>query len=130
MLLGATTAFPAMLRGLEAMRVPRLFVLIAAFMYRYLFVVGAEVRRMRTALAARGFKRAHAVRRRRDRPGGGALFLRAYTRGERVHLAMTARGYSGSMPASAPLAFASRGRPVRRRARAGAACPFGSESAL
>ena len=35
-LLGATTTFPAVLRGLEALRVPRLLVLIAAFMYRYL----------------------------------------------------------------------------------------------
>ena len=38
-LLGATTSFPSVLRGLEALRVPRLLVLIGAFMYRYLFVI-------------------------------------------------------------------------------------------
>lgn len=27
-----------------------------------------------------------------------ALFIRSYERGERVHLAMVSRGYSGSMP--------------------------------
>jgi cobalt/nickel transport system permease protein len=28
----------------------------------------------------------------------GALFIRSYERGERVHLAMLSRGYSGQMP--------------------------------
>lgn len=28
----------------------------------------------------------------------GALFLRSYERGERVHLAMVSRGYDGRMP--------------------------------
>jgi cobalt/nickel transport system permease protein len=28
----------------------------------------------------------------------GALFIRSYERGERVHLAMLSRGYTGSMP--------------------------------
>ena len=28
----------------------------------------------------------------------GALFIRSYERGERVHLAMVSRGYDGSMP--------------------------------
>ena len=28
----------------------------------------------------------------------GALFLRSYERGERVHLAMVSRGYEGRMP--------------------------------
>ena len=48
-LLGATTTFPTVLRGLEAMRVPRLLVMIAAFMYRYLFVIVEETGRMRAA---------------------------------------------------------------------------------
>jgi cobalt/nickel transport system permease protein len=33
-----------------------------------------------------------------------ALFLRTYARGERVYLAMLARGYRGAMPELAPLA--------------------------
>ena len=28
----------------------------------------------------------------------GALFIRSYERGERVHLAMLSRGYTGTMP--------------------------------
>ena len=31
--------------------------------------------------------------------GVGALFLRAYERGERVYLAMVSRGYTGRLPA-------------------------------
>jgi len=104
-LLGATTAFPAVLGALEGLRVPRLLVLIAALMYRYLFVIVEEVGRMRAGLAARGY---------RPRTGLGAgalgrlaaaLFLRTYGRGERVHRAMLARGYDGTMPAATPLAF-------------------------
>src|SRR4051812_29594734 len=49
-LLTATTPFPAALRGLEALRVPPLLVQIAAFMYRYLFVLAGEGARMRQAL--------------------------------------------------------------------------------
>ena len=34
-----------------------------------------------------------------------ALFLRSYERGERVYLAMLARGYAGTMPRLGVLAF-------------------------
>ena len=102
-LLGATTTFPAVLAALAALRVPRLLVLIAGFMYRYLFVIADELGRMRAGLAARGYRPRTAL-------GAGALgrlaaalFLRTYGRGERVHRAMLARGYAGAMPLAAPL---------------------------
>lgn len=104
-LLGATTSFPALLRGLEALRVPRTLTLIAGFMYRYLFVIADEVRRMRAALAARGYRARTAVHAAAIGRVVSALFLRAYGRGERVYLAMTARGYRGSMPETTTLAF-------------------------
>jgi cobalt/nickel transport system permease protein len=104
-LLGITTSFPAVLRGLEALRVPRLFVLVAAFMYRYLFVIVEEVTRMRSALAARGYRPRHMLQAKALGRVASALFLRTYARGERVYLAMLARGYRGCMPELAPLAF-------------------------
>ncbi|HTI34282.1 MAG TPA: cobalt ECF transporter T component CbiQ, partial [Miltoncostaea sp.] len=55
-LLGATTPVASIIRGLEGLRVPRLLTLIAAFMYRYLFVIADEARRTRAALAARGYR--------------------------------------------------------------------------
>jgi cobalt/nickel transport system permease protein len=104
-LLGATTTFPAVLHGLEAMRVPRLLVLIAALMYRYLFVIVAEVERMRAALAARGYRPRHALQAGPMGRVATAMFLRTYGRGERVHLAMLARGFRGAMPQLEPLAL-------------------------
>jgi cobalt/nickel transport system permease protein len=102
-LLGATTTFPSVLRGLEAMRVPRLLVLIAAFMYRYLFVIVEETARMRAALAARAYRPRSALHAAALGRMATAMFLRTYARGERVYRAMLARGYSGAMPQLSPL---------------------------
>jgi cobalt/nickel transport system permease protein len=104
-LLGATTTFPSVLRGLEAMRVPRVLILIAAFMYRYLFVIVEEVGRMRAALAARGYRPRNALHAGALGRVATAMFLRTYSRGERVYLAMLARGYNGRMPQLMPLVF-------------------------
>ncbi|MEV5826320.1 cobalt ECF transporter T component CbiQ [Spirillospora sp. NPDC052242] len=97
-LLAATTEPRMLLLGLERLRVPRLIVQIAGFMLRYGDVVAAELGRMRTARASRGFEardvRATGVLAK----SLGALFLRSYERGERVHLAMVSRGYDGRMP--------------------------------
>jgi cobalt/nickel transport system permease protein len=102
-LLGATTSVPAIIRGLEAMRVPRLLTLIAAFMYRYLFVIAEELRRMRSALAARAYRPRTMLQVAALGRMTTALFLRTFSRGERIYLAMLARGYSGQMPRLEPL---------------------------
>jgi cobalt/nickel transport system permease protein len=102
-LLGATTTFPSVLRGLEAMRVPRLLVMIASFMYRYLFVIVEEAGRMRSALAARAYRPRTALHAGALGRMATAMFLRTYSRGERVYLAMLARGYDGRMPQLTPL---------------------------
>lgn len=105
-LLGATTTFPAVLRALAALRVPRLFVLIAAFMYRYLFVLVEEVGRLRAGAAARGYRPRTVLGAAALGRLAAALFLRTYGRGERVHRAMLARGYAGEMPTARPLVLA------------------------
>jgi cobalt/nickel transport system permease protein len=104
-LLGATTSFPDILHGLERLRAPRLLTVIAAFMYRYVFVIVDEARRMRAALAARAYRPRHVAHVAAIGRLVTALFLRSYERGERVYLAMLARGYSGAMPRLAVLAF-------------------------
>lgn len=104
--LGATTTFPSVLQALAALRVPRLFVLIAAFMYRYLFVIVEEVGRMRAGIAARGYRPRTALGAAALGRLAAALFLRTYGRAERVHRAMLARGYAGAIPAARPLALA------------------------
>ena len=96
--LAATTEPHHLLAGLERLRLPHQLVQIMGFMVRYLDVVSDEMRRMRIARESRGF----AARNPRHWPvlarSAGALFIRSYERGERVHLAMVARGYTGRMP--------------------------------
>jgi cobalt/nickel transport system permease protein len=97
-LLGATTSFPDVLHALERLRAPRLLVLIAGFMYRYLFVIVDETRRMRTALAARAYRPRHVLEAAAIGRVVISMFLRTFDRGERVYVAMLARGYGGTMP--------------------------------
>jgi cobalt/nickel transport system permease protein len=97
LLLAATTDPRDLLVGLERLRVPVQLVQIMGFMVRDLDVVTDELRRMRTARESRGF----TARNPRHWPvlgrSAGALFIRSFERGERVHLAMLSRGYDGSV---------------------------------
>lgn len=98
--LAATTHPNDIVVGMQRLRVPRLMTTIASLMLRYIDVIVAEARRMHTARVCRGHDprflwQVAAVAR-----GIGVLFLRSYERGERVHLAMLARGWTGAMPAS------------------------------
>ncbi len=96
--LAATTEPRDLLAGLEKLHFPNQLVQIMGFMMRYLDVVAEEMRRMRIARESRGFQ----ARNVRHWPviarSAGALFIRSYERGERVHLAMMSRGYTGTMP--------------------------------
>ena len=96
--LASTTPMRDLLSGLSRLKVPNMLVEIAAFMVRYVDVVVDEMRRMRIARQSRGYFETGI----RSWPviakAAGALFIRAYERGERVHLAMLSRGYQGKMP--------------------------------
>lgn len=97
-LLAATTGLREVLLGLQRLRLPPLLVQIASFMIRYGDVISDEMRRMRIARISRGFE-ARGIRHWGVlAKSAGALFIRSYERGERVHLAMLSRGYAGTMP--------------------------------
>ena len=96
LLLAATTEPRAILTGLERLRLPGQLIEIMGFMIRYLDVVGEEMRRMRIALIARGFTARNPLHWPVIARSAGALFIRSYERGERVHLAMLARGHVGA----------------------------------
>jgi cobalt/nickel transport system permease protein len=95
--LAATTEPSDVLAGLQRLRMPALIVQIMGFMVRYLDVVTADLGRMLVAMRSRGVD----PRSPRHWPALartlGALFVRSYERGERVHLAMLSRGYDGTM---------------------------------
>lgn len=97
-LLAATTEVPRILRGLERLRIPPVLTAIAAFMLRYLEVIAGELGRMRRAMTARGYDPRWLWQARPIAASAGALFIRSYERGERVHAAMLARGWDGQMP--------------------------------
>ncbi|MFI0480626.1 cobalt ECF transporter T component CbiQ [Actinomadura sp. 9N215] len=97
-LLAATTEPRLLLLGIERLRMPQLITQIATFMLRYGDVVAAELGRMKVARASRGFEARDLRATRVIAKSIGALFLRSYERGERVHLAMLSRGYDGRMP--------------------------------
>jgi cobalt/nickel transport system permease protein len=96
--LTATTQPPDLLKGLARLRVPRVITAVMGFMIRYLDVIVDEARRMKVALESRGLRPARSARVRAAASLIGTLFIRSYERGERVHLAMQARGYAGVMP--------------------------------
>jgi cobalt/nickel transport system permease protein len=96
--LGMTTPVRDLLAGLTRLRVPGMVTTIATLMVRYLEVIAAEARRMRLARVARGHDPRFLWQIGPTVRGVGTLFLRSYERGERVHLAMLARGYTGAMP--------------------------------
>jgi len=97
-LLSSTTTFPQLIKGMEKLGSPKIFTMLASFMYRYSFILIDEVYRMKRAKDSRSFGGrwlwqteviGHMI---------GTLFLRSYHRGERVYLAMLSRGYQGTMP--------------------------------
>jgi cobalt/nickel transport system permease protein len=91
----ATTSFPRICQGLDALKVPRAFVVQMLFLYRYLFVLIEEALRLRRARDLRRFGRRVGLRPRVAASLIGVLFLRTYERAERVYLAMCARGFDG-----------------------------------
>ena len=95
MLLSATTSFQSLLRGFERLHVPRVFIEIVAFAWRYLFVLRDEAQRMLRARDARAWHGRWLWQAWVIGLMIGSLFLRAYERAERVFQSMEARGYHG-----------------------------------
>jgi cobalt/nickel transport system permease protein len=97
-LLSGSTPAREILRGFELLKMPSLLVQIMTFMLRYLNVITDEMERMKIARLSRGFEE-RGIRDWKFIAGtAGALFIRSYERGERVHTSMIARGYGGELP--------------------------------
>jgi len=96
--LSTSTTARELLRGLEKLHLPKLMVQIAAFMLRYVNVISDEMERMKVARESRGFIATGIKDWKVIATAASALFIRSYERGERVHLAMLSRGYTGVLP--------------------------------
>lgn len=97
-LLTLTTSVSAILNALIQLRTPPLLVAILASMYRYIGVLINEFNTMRRAAASRNLMNSNRTIRLVVGNMIGALFIRTYERGNRVHQAMLSRGYQGVPP--------------------------------
>jgi cobalt/nickel transport system permease protein len=98
LLLAGSTTMRDLILGLDRLRVPTVFTQIATFMLRYLDILVDDARRMRIARLSRGYDPRFLWQVKAFAVSIGALFLRAFERGERVYLAMLSRGYTGRLP--------------------------------
>lgn len=97
-ILTSTTKFNDLLKALQDLWVPKIFTALAAFAYRYIFLFVDEMMRMRRAQKARTVNKISWLRRlKMTAQIIGSLFIRTYELGERVYLAMVARGYTGEI---------------------------------
>jgi cobalt/nickel transport system permease protein len=105
LLVVSTTPLPRLFTGLESLGTPRLLVLVAQFLHRYLFVISEQAQHMRIAAAARQGM-SGGRRRPRFHAAAGALavlFAHSYYRAEGINQAMLARGFSGKFALLKPL---------------------------
>ena len=109
LLVVSTTPLPILLRGLEALGAPRFLLMVAQFLYRYLFVISEEAQHMAKAAQSRGATAAGMLARAaRFQAAAGALavlFARSYGRAAEIHRAMLARGFQGHFETVATLRF-------------------------
>ncbi len=97
-LLVSTTRFSRLVEAMERMRFPRLLLTTISFLYRYLLLLIDQFMRLNRAAGARNLKAAGLCIR-IQAIGGivGSLFLRTYSRGERIFIVMLSRGYDGTV---------------------------------
>jgi energy-coupling factor transporter transmembrane protein EcfT len=99
LLLTLTTPWNRLLAALRSLAVPRVFVLVMAMAYRYVFHLLHAVTDMYTARKSRMPSSDRDVRAGRAfvSATAGALFGRANALADEVHLAMVSRGFTGEV---------------------------------
>lgn len=93
----AVTGFGDVCSALDRLGLPRIFVQQLLFLYRYLFTVGEETQRSLLARELRSH--GHTMAWREYPSFTGNLLLGSWERAERVHSALLARGFRGTLPA-------------------------------
>jgi len=107
----ATAPLDATLKAAHSLRIPGLLVHLGLLTYRYLFVLASELRRLRVALAVRGYRSRSAPNRYRTVGHvAGTVLVRGVERAERVGQAMRCRGFDGQFRSLTP--FQTRWRDV------------------
>jgi cobalt/nickel transport system permease protein len=97
LVLASVTPLLELLTALRRLGMPPVLVATLQFMCRYMYVLTDELDRMSKARRARTFRRSGRLDWGLLTGLIGVLFLRALERGERVHAAMLARGWDGTL---------------------------------
>jgi cobalt/nickel transport system permease protein len=97
LVLVSVTPFRKLLAAMRRLGMPVVLVATLQFMYRYLHVLADELDRMVKARRSRTFRRTGRLDWGLLTGLIGILFVRAFERGERVHAAMIARGWDGTI---------------------------------
>lgn len=91
-----TSQFAVSMKALQHLKCPSVFVQMLLFTYRYIFVFIEEMRRMDTAMKARGFvAKADLYTLKVLGNFVGTLIIRSFERTERIYKAMLSKGYRG-----------------------------------
>ena len=98
----AVTGFNAVCMALQKLGVPKVFVVQLLFLHRYMFVLVAEASRMVRARSLRSVGSSGAGIKTYG-PLVGHLLLRTMDRAQRIHLAMSCRGFDGQIRIMKPL---------------------------
>jgi cobalt/nickel transport system permease protein len=104
LLLIATTSFSGVCRALKSLGLPAVFTEQLLFLYRYLFTLIEEGRRINRARDLRDPYKKNQTWKTYARILG-VLLIRTIERAERIYLAMKSRGFEGVIPGSAENRF-------------------------
>lgn len=101
-ILVSTTSFPELLHALRQLRLPAVVTTALGLGYRLLYLLVDEIERLQRAARSRNAAGGAASRRRVLIGIGASAMARAFSRGERTHRAMLARGFTGDLPSLTP----------------------------
>lgn len=104
-LLTSLDRFHRLLKGLVAAGIPPVFGVLAALMYRHIFILNDERLRTQRARISRTPGRLRTGRLRVIGNQAAVIFLRSWERAHIVHQAMLARGFDGTFPEYEDLSF-------------------------
>lgn len=99
LVLFGTRRFDVSMVALHRLRCPSLIVQMMLFTYRYIFLFMDEMKRLDTAMKARGFVKKPNIYTLKVMGGFiGTLLIRSFERTERIYKAMLSKGYQGELP--------------------------------
>ena len=99
--LSATTSQFDIIKGLQKIKFPKIFVAILSFALRYISVYVSEFKRVKLSMKSRGFQNKSLADSITVAYGGSAMLIRGFERGEKVYSSMISRGFDGSLYVSA-----------------------------